>query len=263
MPTKRAKRWDEARALADRIIAEVPGILASYSRIYKYQSTSFSGLSLVGWFGKPIGEIRRALHLLNREGKILQTRNFTSKSWSSVTRGARRVWRLANPPVPDEPTEACLPSSTMKRRSGEAQAALGRRAPVMKHRLAGRGGSRNEQMDLMEEALQEHGLQQPFQDSATLVEDCGPGCTHRDEASCALPSTGFNPTECPHLGIECTSTTKIDRRRFDHSECAKKAAEIEVCYEQDYDCVLCQMYHPCDCMLPWNRYDAWDDWEVE
>ncbi len=38
-----------------------------------------------------------------------------------------------------------------KRRSGEAQAALGRKAGPMRHRLQPRGGARNEQADLFEE----------------------------------------------------------------------------------------------------------------
>jgi hypothetical protein len=54
----------------------------------------------------------------------------------------------------------------MKRRSGEAQAALGRRAPVMKHRLTPRGGSKNNVADV----LAEHGLEQPYDDSDTFEE---------------------------------------------------------------------------------------------
>lgn len=86
----------------------------------------------------------------------------------------------------------------------------------MRHRLTPRGGQRNEQLDLMEEALQEHGLQQPFQDSATLVEDCPDGCTHQYETDCNLPSQGFNPEACPFLGMEC-----IDLEG-DHSACSRE-----------------------------------------
>lgn len=84
----------------------------------------------------------------------------------------------------------------MKRRSGEAQAALGRRAPVMRHRLAGRGGTRNRQLDLLTEALDEHGLDQPYQDSDTLVEACPDGCTHTTEADCNVPTPDFEECDC-------------------------------------------------------------------
>lgn len=83
----------------------------------------------------------------------------------------------------------------MKRRSGEAMAALGRRAPVMRHRLAGRGGARNEQADLMEQALDEHGLDQPYQDSATLVEACPPGCDHMGDY-CSIPPVQYKTCDC-------------------------------------------------------------------
>lgn len=56
----------------------------------------------------------------------------------------------------------------MKRRSGEAQAALGRKAGPMRHRLAPRGGAKNDQADL-------------------LAEVCPDGCTHRDESDCLYP----------------------------------------------------------------------------
>jgi len=39
----------------------------------------------------------------------------------------------------------------INKRSGVAMAALGRRAPTMKHRNQPRGGARNEQADLLEE----------------------------------------------------------------------------------------------------------------
>jgi len=130
----------------------------------------------------------------------------------------------------------------MKRRSGEAQAALGRRAPVMRHRLSPRGGQRNEQADLMEEALQEHGLQQPFSDSATLVEDCpdvdGVSCKHQYETTCNLPSQGFNPEACPYLGLECIDSDDS------HDSCIEEAIDrdcrdytdgpLDNNYEDDY-----------------------------
>jgi hypothetical protein len=47
--------------------------------------------------------------------------------------------------------------SARPKRNGEAQAALGRRAPKMKHRNEPRGGQRNEQSDLLEEIEAEYG----------------------------------------------------------------------------------------------------------
>lgn len=44
---------------------------------------------------------------------------------------------------------AKTPKHKIPRRSGEAQAALGRRAPVMAHRNTPRGGQRNIQAELM------------------------------------------------------------------------------------------------------------------
>ncbi len=45
-----------------------------------------------------------------------------------------------------------------KRRSGEAMAALGRKAGPMGHRLQPRGGAKNDQPELLEEAAQEASL---------------------------------------------------------------------------------------------------------
>lgn len=58
----------------------------------------------------------------------------------------------------------------MRRRSGEAVSAMSRKAGPMRHRLAERGGATNEQANLLEEALDEHGFIQPYEDSDDLLE---------------------------------------------------------------------------------------------
>lgn len=45
----------------------------------------------------------------------------------------------------------------MSKRSGEAQAALGRKAPTMAHRLTPRGGARNSQSDAEDLLASEYG----------------------------------------------------------------------------------------------------------
>ncbi len=75
----------------------------------------------------------------------------------------------------------------MKKRSGEAMAALGRRAPVMRHRLAGRGGSRNDQADLYAELQDADGLEMGYRDSDSLGECCPIGCKHDHGSTCNIP----------------------------------------------------------------------------
>lgn len=69
-------------------------------------------------------------------------------------------------------------------RSGEAQAALARRAPVMDHRLEPRGGATNESRDLLtdipasltcvcDHAVEEHGNDPEYPGSTSCTEcDC-------------------------------------------------------------------------------------------
>ena len=79
------------------------------------------------------------------------------------------------------------PGRPVKKRSGEAQAALGRRAPTMDHRLEPRGGTVNTRRDLLSEAdlprsltcvcgdpVEEHGHdpEYPGSTACTACEDC-------------------------------------------------------------------------------------------
>lgn len=81
------------------------------------------------------------------------------------------------------------------KRNALAVVARSRRAPTMKHRLAGRGGSRNDYADALAELQDADGLEMGYIDSDLLGELCPIGCKHRDD-SCKIGGKPEVPVYC-------------------------------------------------------------------
>lgn len=86
----------------------------------------------------------------------------------------------------------------MSRRSGEGQAALGRKAGPMRHRLEPRGGARNDQPEYMEEHMAENDEGEGFLDVSKVEEHLSRSFDLDKEAGvvtaggqCTIPPPGW------------------------------------------------------------------------
>lgn len=87
---------NKRQRIKQRNLTDDVGIIRSWMQHYK----AFTARWVCSVLGIPMGRVRHALHVLNRQGEIRQS-DRSNWNFGSVHRAAGRTW-VVTPPVPDD-----------------------------------------------------------------------------------------------------------------------------------------------------------------